>query len=139
VLPAGVFLGTENFFYTAQRLGMRVGPTAANMSVGNNATARGVIGAPVASHGRSALQHGVGQSHDVNRRGLRSAEQSTATAGAKPTATSSQKPSGMATLKELEAAGTAFCSLPWQQLKQEFIVSQGVPQVYHLVHLLLRA
>jgi hypothetical protein len=150
-LCAGVFLGTENFYYTAQRLGMRVGIATANISAAGEGSPESMPQTPSAHHGRSVLHQGVGHSHVVSRgigtagagqsaslhrRGIKSAEQDTHTtapkaAGSGPAGTSSvpQQPGGMASLKQLEAAGTAFCSLPWERLKQDFIEAQHVPQV----------
>jgi hypothetical protein len=39
-------------------------------------------------------------------------------------------PHATASLQELAEAGTAFCALPWDEVKQRFIVEQHVPQEY---------
>ncbi|KAL6749889.1 nucleoside phosphatase family-domain-containing protein [Haematococcus lacustris] len=104
---AGVFLGTENMFYTAQRLGLPVGMTA---------------GLP----GAAPEPSGTGK-HPVRLRHLMLGSNSSRVQAVKEWAQSAPVP---LSLKQFAAAATRFCNMSWQEVKRELIEAQGIAPKY---------
>ncbi|KAJ9513380.1 hypothetical protein QJQ45_001414 [Haematococcus lacustris] len=106
-LCVGVFLGTENMFYTAQRLGLPVGMTA---------------GLP----GAAPEPSGTGK-HPVRLRDLMLGSNSSRVQAVKEWTQSAPVP---LSLVQFAAAATRFCNMSWQEVKRELIEAQGIAPEY---------
>lgn len=139
---AGVYLGTENFFYNAQRLGMRLGPldpttTSTTSPPSLSTTASGGSSAPSAhasqqhQHQHARLQRGQPTSPDHTHRHHSSATHRKEATPA-PThlhGSDNMQHDGLSSLAELAAAGSAFCSRGWPSLRHELVERRGMKKV----------